>query len=78
MATSGFSDVSHYYKESEQWNLSADKAVEVFRVPWKEPPDFSATVQEYQLDLMDLDTKHFNRYSTSDYDFVVAGACIRK
>ena len=77
LATFGFSDVCHYYRESEQWNLSRDEAVAVFRVPWKEPPDFSATVQEYQLDLMDLDTKHLNRYRSRDYDFVVAGACIR-
>lgn len=74
LATFGFSPQTHYYGPSEQTNLSAADAVRVFSTEWTAPPDFSATVNEYRLDLMDLDSRHYKRYGTRDYEFIVAAA----
>jgi SAM-dependent methyltransferase len=78
LATFGFASETHYYELSEQTNLSARDAVSVFETQWEREPDFEATVSEYRLDLMELDSRHQKRYGTSDYAFVVAGASIIK
>ncbi len=78
LATFAFSSQTHYYEPSDQTNLSACDAVTVFEIPWKSEPDFETTVEEFRLDLMDLDSRHSKRYGTNDYAFVVAGASILK
>ena len=78
LATFGFSPTTHYYEPSQQTNLSANDAEQVFGTPWAVPPDFAATVEEYRLDLMELETRHTKRYGTTEYDFIVAGAAVIK
>jgi SAM-dependent methyltransferase len=78
LATFGFSPETHYFEPSQQTNLSARDAVAVFGTPWESEPDFAATVAEFRLDLMELDSRHLKRYGTTEYDFVVAGAAIVK
>lgn len=74
LATFGFSRTTHYYEPSEQWNLSAEDAKEVFGVDWVSTPDFDQIASEYREDIFELDTRHFKRYNTREYDFVVAAA----
>lgn len=76
LATFGYSRETHYYAPSEQTNLSAEDAQEVFQSQWLKPPDFESVVKEYRANYMDVDTRHRRRYGTSEYDFVVAGATI--
>ena len=78
LATFGLSHQTHYYEPSDQTNLSAEDAVHVFGVPWQSEPAFDATVEEFRLDLMELDSRHSKRYGTRDYAFVVASAAILK
>ncbi len=78
LATFGLSLKTHYYEPSQQWNLSAEDAADLYGVEWKEPPDFDAIVKEYRSNVMDLDTKHRKRYGTDEYAFVVAGVRIVK
>ncbi len=73
LATICFAPETSYYEPSQCTILSKTDAEEVFGVPWKEEPDFDKTVSEYRLDLMELDTRHFTRYGTREYAFVVAG-----
>lgn len=78
LATFGYSLETHWYEPSEQNNLSADDAVWVYQWPWKSVPAYDDVVAEYRLDLMELDSRHNQRYGTAEYAFVVAGAAIIK
>jgi SAM-dependent methyltransferase len=78
LATFAFSPETHFYAPSDQMNLSARDAEKVFGVGWDKEPSFEAIVEEFRLDLMELDTRHSKRYGTSDYAFVVAGVALKK
>ncbi len=78
LATFGYSIDTNWFEASEQTNLSRADAEEVFGVPWESPPDFNSTVEEYKMNLMDLDSRHIQRYGTTEYEFIVAGARIVK
>ena len=76
LATFGHSPETNWFDPSEQLNLSASDAELVMGVPWKIEPQFEETVEEYKLDLMELDSRHRVRYGTSAYTFIVAGVSI--
>lgn len=78
LATFGYSKNTRYFKPSEQTNLDAKDAREVFGVPWIGTIDFDRVVQEYKEDILDLDTRHYKRYGTRDFDFIVGAADIIK
>jgi len=78
LATFAYSKTTHYNEPSQQINLNAKDAVEVYGVEWKGTTDFDEMVKEYQEDIFDLDTRHFKRYGCRDYDFIVAAAEIVK
>lgn len=78
LATFRYSPKTHYFEPSEQWNLSARDAEEVFGLAWEIEPDFDAMVEEYREDIFELDTRHRTRYGTSEHDFVVAAVKIAK
>lgn len=78
LATFGFSPQTHYFGPSEQWNLSAADAEDVFGVKWEKEPDFDAMAEEYRDDIFHLDTRHRTRYGTDEYAFLVAAAKIVK
>ena len=78
LATFGFSKETHYYESSEQTNLSVEDAKAVFGIDWTTNTDFNEIVKEYKEDIMDLDSRHFKRYGTHEYDFIVAAAEIIK
>ena len=78
LATFSYAPETHWTKESEALDLGAADAEDVFGVAWVDQPDFNAMVEEYREDIFDLDTRHFTRYGTREYDFIVAGANILK
>jgi SAM-dependent methyltransferase len=74
LSTFTISPKTHYFEPSQCTNLSIDDAEMVYSTQWKERPVYEKIVAEYQLDLMELDTRHTKRYNTTDYAFIVAGA----
>jgi SAM-dependent methyltransferase len=78
LATFGFAPQTSWFEDSQQWNLSASDAEDVFGVEWSSEPSFDAMVEEYRDDIFDIDTRHKKRYETDDYAFVVAAAKIVK
>lgn len=78
LATFGYSKVTHYYELSEQTNLDAADAGRIFKEKWKGITDFDKMVLEYKKNIFDLDTRHFKRYGTREYDFIVGAAEIVK
>lgn len=76
LATFAYAPQTHWDEPSEQFNLSAADAEQVMGSHWNSPPDFENTVSKYRLDLMDLDSRHSQRYGTQEYAFIVAGASI--
>ncbi len=78
LATFGYAKTTHYFEPSEQTNLSKDDAKMIFGVDWRDRVDFDEMVKEYKEDIMDLNTRHFKRYGTHEYQFLVAAAEIIK
>ena len=78
LATFGYAKTTHYFEPSEQTNVSQEDAKAIFGVDWKGGVDFDAMVKEYKADMMDLNTRHFKRYGTDEYSFIVAAAQIVK
>ncbi len=78
LATFAYSKETHYNEPSQQMNLDAQDAVNVYGVEWKGTTDFDEIVKEYQEDIFNLDSKHFKRYGSKEYDFIVAAAEIVK
>ena len=74
----GYAKKTHYYELSEQTNISKKDAVKVFSTKWKGPTDFDKIVSEYKENIFNIDNRHYDRYRTKDYAFVVAGAEIIK
>ncbi len=78
LATFAFSKETHWFEPSQQTNLSARDAEEIYNCKWSTEPDFDKMVAEFRLNHFDLDTRHSKRYGTDDYAFVVAAAKIQK
>jgi len=78
LATFSYSPTTYYFEPSQATNLSARDAEKVFGSRWVSEPDFDATVAEFRLDLMELNTRYVKRYGTPDYSFVVGGVSLTK
>lgn len=76
LATFGYAPETKWFEPSEQLNLSSEDAEWVMGAKWSSKPAFESTVAEYRLDLMDLDSRHQQRYGTSEYEFVVAATSL--
>jgi hypothetical protein len=78
LATFGYSKITHYFEPSEQTNVDYNDARDVFGVDWVGTTDFDAVVAEYRENIFELDEKHYKRYGTREYDFIVGAAEIIK
>ena len=78
LATFGHSKQTHYYEASQQTNLNKADALKVFGADWAGTTDFDEIVKEYKENILELDEKHFKRYGTREYDFVVGAVQIIK
>ena len=78
LATFGYAKATHYSEPSEQTNLDARDAQRVFGVDWVGTTDFDEIVKEYQDNILNLDERHYRRYKTREYNFIVGAAEIVK
>lgn len=74
LATFGYSQETHYFEASQQWNISLQDAVAVFGESWEGETDFETMVAEYRENHFSLDDLHTKRYKTDRYAFLVAAA----